>query len=197
MRFSLLILASLAAVGLASPSPAAFPPLSDNVLRDLRSRDPASYSVYSLQNDTGLAARAAPNGLTGVQLRGSASRSFAYTFDDGPYVNQKRISQFFSDKGSKTTFFVNGNNYRCVLRVCVWSVCGLQAHGGLAPAASTTRPACRACATPTPRATRCVARAAPVPPLLLIPFAYRSACTPGRTRTCRSSTTSSSTTRCS
>lgn len=36
------------------------------------------------------------------------------TFDDGPYIYEKRIVDELDNAGMKGTFFVNGNNYRCI-----------------------------------------------------------------------------------
>ncbi|KAF9257446.1 carbohydrate esterase family 4 protein [Marasmius fiardii PR-910] len=38
----------------------------------------------------------------------------ALTFDDGPWVNLRGISDAFTKAGAKATFFWNGNNYGCI-----------------------------------------------------------------------------------
>ncbi|KAF8335686.1 carbohydrate esterase family 4 protein [Cantharellus anzutake] len=38
----------------------------------------------------------------------------AVTFDDGPYIYMKEISDQLTQHGAKGTFFVNGNNYGCI-----------------------------------------------------------------------------------
>ncbi|KAI8591125.1 hypothetical protein BDZ88DRAFT_412424 [Geranomyces variabilis] len=40
--------------------------------------------------------------------------TMAWTFDDGPYINQGNIIQQLAAAGMKATFFVNGNNYACI-----------------------------------------------------------------------------------
>lgn len=42
------------------------------------------------------------------------SGSFALTFDDGPYLYEKGISNFLSSRVGRGTFFVNGYNYACI-----------------------------------------------------------------------------------
>ncbi|KAJ7306895.1 chitin deacetylase [Mycena albidolilacea] len=38
----------------------------------------------------------------------------ALTFDDGPYIHLRSISDQFTAAGAKATFFFNGNNYDCI-----------------------------------------------------------------------------------
>ncbi|KAL7420479.1 hypothetical protein Q5752_004429 [Cryptotrichosporon argae] len=38
----------------------------------------------------------------------------ALTFDDGPYLYEDQINEYFNATGSKVTFFMNGNNYDCI-----------------------------------------------------------------------------------
>lgn len=42
------------------------------------------------------------------------AKTVALTFDDGPYVNNKKIVDLLNSNGAKGTFFVNGNNYGCI-----------------------------------------------------------------------------------
>ncbi|KAG9082897.1 Carbohydrate esterase 4 protein, partial [Ceratobasidium sp. 392] len=37
-----------------------------------------------------------------------------HSFDDGPYVSNKKIVDLLGANGAKGTFFVNGNNYGCI-----------------------------------------------------------------------------------
>jgi len=43
-----------------------------------------------------------------------APKTIALTFDDGPYVFGHDLVDILSGKGVKATFFVNGNNWRCI-----------------------------------------------------------------------------------
>ncbi|CAE6523283.1 unnamed protein product [Rhizoctonia solani] len=38
----------------------------------------------------------------------------ALTFDDGPYVNTKKLVDLLDSNGAKGTWFVNGNNWGCI-----------------------------------------------------------------------------------
>jgi peptidoglycan/xylan/chitin deacetylase (PgdA/CDA1 family) len=38
----------------------------------------------------------------------------ALTFDDGPWIYHRQISDLFTNAGAKTTFFMNGNNFGCI-----------------------------------------------------------------------------------
>ncbi|KAJ3173443.1 Carbohydrate esterase 4 protein [Geranomyces variabilis] len=40
--------------------------------------------------------------------------TMAWTFDDGPYINEGNIIQQLAAAGMKATFFLNGNNYACI-----------------------------------------------------------------------------------
>ncbi|KAG8747567.1 Carbohydrate esterase 4 protein [Ceratobasidium sp. 414] len=41
-------------------------------------------------------------------------KTIAFTFDDGPYIYNKKIVDTLTANGAKGTFFVNGNNYGCI-----------------------------------------------------------------------------------
>ncbi|KAJ7362376.1 hypothetical protein DFH08DRAFT_950649 [Mycena albidolilacea] len=43
------------------------------------------------------------------------ANDIALTFDDGPYIYLRSISDQFSAAGAKATFFMNGNNWDCIL----------------------------------------------------------------------------------
>ena len=99
----------------------ALPPLSPVVLKDLEQR--TDYKIFN--NDLGLIRRFqeavdSPDpvrrgaALSGLQTTCTVDSCLALTFDDGPYLYHKDIRQQFIDAGLKTTFFVNGNNYRCI-----------------------------------------------------------------------------------
>ncbi|KAG8768564.1 Carbohydrate esterase 4 protein [Ceratobasidium sp. 428] len=57
-----------------------------------------------------LEARAAAKVIT----KCTKSKTVALTFDDGPYVSNKKIVDLLNSNGAKGTFFVNGNNYGCI-----------------------------------------------------------------------------------
>ncbi|KAG8713451.1 Carbohydrate esterase 4 protein [Ceratobasidium sp. 423] len=42
------------------------------------------------------------------------SKTVALTFDDGPYVNTRKLVDLLDKNGAKGTWFVNGNNYGCI-----------------------------------------------------------------------------------
>ncbi|KAG8724191.1 Carbohydrate esterase 4 protein [Ceratobasidium sp. 428] len=41
-------------------------------------------------------------------------KTVALTFDDGPYVNTKKLVDLLDKNGAKGTWFFNGNNYGCI-----------------------------------------------------------------------------------
>ncbi|CUA70173.1 hypothetical protein RSOLAG22IIIB_00521 [Rhizoctonia solani] len=41
-------------------------------------------------------------------------KTVALTFDDGPYVNTRKLADLLDKNGAKGTWFVNGNNYACL-----------------------------------------------------------------------------------
>ncbi|KAJ7437169.1 hypothetical protein FB451DRAFT_1416983 [Mycena latifolia] len=42
------------------------------------------------------------------------ANDIALTFDDGPYIYLRSISDQFTAAGAKATFFMNGNNWDCI-----------------------------------------------------------------------------------
>ncbi|KAJ1308668.1 hypothetical protein OPQ81_004361 [Rhizoctonia solani] len=42
------------------------------------------------------------------------AKTVALTFDDGPYVNTRKLVDLLNQNGAKGTWFVNGNNYGCI-----------------------------------------------------------------------------------
>lgn len=121
--FHLLAAASaVATAAVASPvaGGSSMPALPKAVLDDLARRDPSEYTIFSQQNGTGagLAKRGPPNGLTGVQSRCTKSRCLSYTFDDGPYNDNRKIVDQAVKDGIKVTFFVNVRNRRGRSRLC-------------------------------------------------------------------------------
>ncbi|KJA21037.1 carbohydrate esterase family 4 protein [Hypholoma sublateritium FD-334 SS-4] len=49
-----------------------------------------------------------------VYSKCTVAKTVALTFDDGPYVYAYDIVKALDAAGAKGTFFVNGNNYRCI-----------------------------------------------------------------------------------
>ncbi|KAJ7732442.1 hypothetical protein B0H16DRAFT_1581465 [Mycena metata] len=54
--------------------------------------------------------RATPQAYTAC----SNANDIALTFDDGPYIYLRTISDHFTAAGAKATFFMNGNNFDCI-----------------------------------------------------------------------------------
>jgi len=52
--------------------------------------------------------------LAKVYTKCSVANTAALTFDDGPYIYNQDVSNFFKQHNIKTTFFVNGNNWDCI-----------------------------------------------------------------------------------
>ncbi|KDQ57934.1 carbohydrate esterase family 4 protein [Jaapia argillacea MUCL 33604] len=52
--------------------------------------------------------------LATVYTKCKNSNQVALTFDDGPYIYEKQLSDLLTQNGAKGTFFINGNNYDCV-----------------------------------------------------------------------------------
>ncbi|KAJ6464884.1 carbohydrate esterase family 4 protein [Mycena sanguinolenta] len=52
----------------------------------------------------------------GPQIYGACIKpdDIAMTFDDGPYIYLRNISDQFTAAGAKATFFMNGNNWGCI-----------------------------------------------------------------------------------
>lgn len=100
-------LALSATTALAGSS--SMPPLPAEVLADLAKRDPSEYQTFQLRD--GLEKRGPPNGLTGVKTRCTTSHCFDFTFDDGPYIYSKNITDTALANGVKVTFFVNVLNW--------------------------------------------------------------------------------------
>ncbi|KAJ6459008.1 chitin deacetylase [Mycena sanguinolenta] len=58
----------------------------------------------------GLTPRAVPQVVYGCQN----ANQIAMTFDDGPYIYLRQISDAFTAANASATFFMNGNNWACV-----------------------------------------------------------------------------------
>ncbi|TKY87192.1 hypothetical protein EX895_003869 [Sporisorium graminicola] len=122
MRFST-ILAAGAAFGAALLTPATASPtvmssipdhISPNVRRELAAMPASEYTLYERQvGDSQDRKRGAQ--ISGVQTRCTTKSCLSLTFDDGPYLHENKIVNTLDNAGGqKATFFVNGNNYRCI-----------------------------------------------------------------------------------
>ncbi|KAF8607827.1 carbohydrate esterase family 4 protein [Ceratobasidium sp. AG-I] len=52
--------------------------------------------------------------LAQVITKCTKAKTVALTFDDGPYINNKKLVDLLNANGAKGTFFFNGNNYGCI-----------------------------------------------------------------------------------
>ncbi|KAJ6577583.1 carbohydrate esterase family 4 protein [Mycena capillaripes] len=52
--------------------------------------------------------------LATVYSKCVVNKTVALTFDDGPYIYQRNLSDLLTQYNAKGTFFVNGNNYGCI-----------------------------------------------------------------------------------
>ncbi|SJX61882.1 related to deacetylase [Sporisorium reilianum f. sp. reilianum] len=122
MRFSN-ILAAGAALGAALLAPATASPtvmsripdhISPNVRRELAAMPASDYTLYQRQVGRGHAHKRGAQ-INGVQLGCKRKNCLSITFDDGPYLYERKIVNTLANAGNqKATFFVNGNNWRCI-----------------------------------------------------------------------------------
>ena len=85
--------------------------ISENVRRELARTPASSYTVF--ERDVSRHKRGAQ--LGGVQKRCRDDNCLSLTFDDGPYIWEKKLVNTLGNAGNqKATFFVNGNNFRCI-----------------------------------------------------------------------------------
>ncbi|CAE6469923.1 unnamed protein product [Rhizoctonia solani] len=56
----------------------------------------------------------ATRALAAVITNCTQAKTVALTFDDGPYVNTKKLVDLLDRNGAKGTWFVNGDNYGCI-----------------------------------------------------------------------------------
>ncbi|KAJ1028552.1 hypothetical protein NDA16_001718 [Ustilago loliicola] len=123
MRFSS-ILAAGAALSAALLTPATASPtvmstiphtISENVRQELAAMSPDSYTLYQRDIDSDKGSLEKRSQINGVQTRCTTSRCLSITFDDGPYESMTKLVDTLDNAGGqKATFFVNGNNYRCI-----------------------------------------------------------------------------------
>ncbi|KAJ1029516.1 hypothetical protein NDA13_002763 [Ustilago tritici] len=123
MRFSS-VLAAGAALTAALLTPATASPtamstipntISGNVRKDLVKMPPNNYTLYNLHAESKTSTLVKRARIDGIQTRCTTRRCFSMTFDDGPYTwMTKLVDTLDNAGGQKATFFVNGNNYRCI-----------------------------------------------------------------------------------
>lgn len=123
MRFTS-ILAAAAAIGAAVLTPASASPttmstipdtISENVRRELAGMKSSDYTLYARNAGptNKLSKRAAQ--LNGIQTTCTRNNCLSITFDDGPYTWESKLVNTLANAGDqKATFFVNGNNFRCI-----------------------------------------------------------------------------------
>ncbi|SPO23297.1 related to deacetylase [Ustilago trichophora] len=124
MRFTS-ILAAGAALGAAMLSPATASPtvmssipdhISETVRRELSSLPADSYTLFERNagpSSGSLDKRGSQ--INGVQTTCRSDNCLSMTFDDGPYDWQRKVVDTLGNAGGqKGTFFVNGNNFRCI-----------------------------------------------------------------------------------
>ncbi|SPO25950.1 related to deacetylase [Ustilago trichophora] len=124
MNFTFFV-AAAAAFGVVLLTPATASPtvmstipqhISANVRRELISRPSSDYTLF--ERDAGslgmsLSKRGAQ--LNGLQTTCKTRSCLSITFDDGPYRWEHKLVNTLRNAGDqKATFFVNGNNFRCI-----------------------------------------------------------------------------------
>lgn len=88
------------------------PPLPFEVKADLAKRDSSEYQLFQLRDEeTGIQKRGVPNDLRGVQTTCRTASCFDFTFDDGPYVNMRHITETALANDFKVTYFLTVYNY--------------------------------------------------------------------------------------
>lgn len=123
MRFSS-VLAAGAALTAALLTPATASPtamstipntISGNVRKDLVKMPPDSYTLYNLDPDSKTGTLVKRARVDGIQTRCTTKSCLSITFDDGPYTSMRKLVDTLDNAGGqKATFFVNGNNFRCI-----------------------------------------------------------------------------------
>lgn len=111
LAHQLLILAISATAALAKLS--FTPPLPAEVRADLAKKEPSEYQLFHLgDKETGLQKRELPSRLKGLQTSCKTNSCFDFTFDDGPYVNMRHITDTALANNFKITFFLNVYNWK-------------------------------------------------------------------------------------
>ncbi|EST07739.1 Polysaccharide deacetylase [Kalmanozyma brasiliensis GHG001] len=120
MRFSSLLAAgaalsaALLSTVAASPTVMSTIPdhISENVRRELSTLPADQYTIH--ERDIGHQHKKRAQ-INGVQNECRGDRCLSITFDDGPYIYSQKLVDTLGNAGNqKATFFVNGNNYRCI-----------------------------------------------------------------------------------
>lgn len=124
MRFTS-VLAASAVLGAVMLTPATASPtamskipadISENVRRELAALPESEYTLYDRNagpSSKALAKRGAQ--INGLVTRCNTSKCLSITFDDGPYTWENKLVSTLANAGNqKATFFVNGNNFRCI-----------------------------------------------------------------------------------
>ncbi|CAD6886830.1 unnamed protein product [Tilletia caries] len=108
----LIILGGSVLPSIASAPKPRFPPLSPLVRADLERRDPNEYQLFHKQEHSGnISARSVVSGgISQCRTQGC----FAFTFDDGPSINHRKVADEIASIGARATFFVVGNMGKCI-----------------------------------------------------------------------------------
>ncbi|GAA5876878.1 hypothetical protein JCM1840_002688 [Sporobolomyces johnsonii] len=99
-------LAAIVATATLSSTVLAAPARLDTIRHDLYER---SFNLTEMEKRD-LEERSSNGVITTCKNSGE----FAMTFDDGPYIWGPQLESLFEKYDSKTTFFVNGNNWDCI-----------------------------------------------------------------------------------
>ncbi|KAJ9478138.1 Chitin deacetylase 1 [Pseudozyma hubeiensis] len=89
--------------------------ISENVRRELAALPSDEYTLY--ERDAGPAHKLSKKAaqINGLQTSCFNQNCLSITFDDGPYIWEDKLVNMFANAGNqKATFFVNGNNFRCI-----------------------------------------------------------------------------------
>lgn len=124
MHFTFFV-AAAAAFGVALLTPATASPtvmstiphhISANVRRELISRPISDYTLFERDaGSSGMSLSKRGAQLNGLQTRCQTHSCLSITFDDGPYRWEHKLVDTLRNAGDqKATFFVNGNNFRCI-----------------------------------------------------------------------------------
>ncbi|SNX83080.1 related to deacetylase [Melanopsichium pennsylvanicum] len=89
--------------------------ISDSVRQELASLPAEDYTLFDRNAGPSSAVSKRASQINGVQTTCRADNCLSMTFDDGPYESENKIVDTLNNAGGqKGTFFVNGNNYRCI-----------------------------------------------------------------------------------
>ncbi|SNX87394.1 related to deacetylase [Melanopsichium pennsylvanicum] len=90
--------------------------ISANVRRELSTLSPSEYTLYERSvGHTMHSPIKRDEIIKGLQKKCHKERVLGLTFDDGPYIWHRELLRTLKEGGDQmATFFVNGNNYRCI-----------------------------------------------------------------------------------